>query len=94
MKLVHAHVCQQCGGAFRRELFDICAITSGLYPCPKCGAESRLNLKVLDATKVLLAHRKLSTLEQSTGERQVPLNGLPEAAEFQPGRLDELINEA
>lgn len=43
---VHVHVCVHCGSAFRRENFEDRAQTTGIYPCPKCGAESPLNIEI------------------------------------------------
>lgn len=44
--LLHFHVCLYCGSAFRREEFEGRAITSGIFPCPKCGVEGPLNIEI------------------------------------------------
>jgi predicted nucleic acid-binding Zn-ribbon protein len=44
--LLHFHVCVHCGSAFRREAFEGRALTSGIFPCPKCGLEGPLNVEI------------------------------------------------
>ena len=49
--LLHFHVCVHCGSAFRREEFGGRAVTSGILPCTKCGAEGPLNIEVRETDK-------------------------------------------
>lgn len=49
---IHVHVCVHCGSAFRREEFEDQADTTGIYLCPKCGAEGPLNIEILAADKL------------------------------------------
>ena len=49
--LLHFHVCIHCGSAFRREEFEGRAITSGIVPCTKCGAEGPLNIEIRKTDK-------------------------------------------
>jgi hypothetical protein len=51
--LLHFHVCIHCGSAFRREEFEGRAITSGILPCKKCGAEGPLNIEIRETEKGL-----------------------------------------
>lgn len=44
--LMHVHVCLQCGGVFRREVFEGRMHTTGIFTCPNCGAEGPLNLEI------------------------------------------------
>ncbi len=57
---VHVHVCIHCGCASRREEFDDGAQTTGIYPCPKCGVESPLNIEI----------RAVDTLEKNPGKSE------------------------
>jgi len=45
-QLLHFHLCAHCGSTFRRELFEGRALTSGIFPCPKCGLEGPLNITI------------------------------------------------
>jgi predicted nucleic acid-binding Zn-ribbon protein len=47
--LIHVHVCVHCGGVFRREVFEGRPLTSGIFPCPKCGFEGPLNVEIRGA---------------------------------------------
>jgi predicted RNA-binding Zn-ribbon protein involved in translation (DUF1610 family) len=47
-RLLHFHVCADCGNAFRREEIEGRAHTTGIFVCPKCGAEGPLNLEIRD----------------------------------------------
>jgi hypothetical protein len=49
--LLHFHVCIHCGSAFRREEFEGRAVTSGILPCTKCGAEGPLNIEIRETDK-------------------------------------------
>ncbi len=49
--LLHFHVCVHCGGAFRREVFEGRALTSGIFLCPKCGLEGPLNVEIREAVE-------------------------------------------
>jgi len=42
----HFHVCVHCGSAFRREEYEGRALTSGVFPCLKCGLEGPLNVVI------------------------------------------------
>ena len=44
--LLHVHVCFRCGSAIRREEFEGRTHATGIFACPKCGAEGRLNLEI------------------------------------------------
>jgi len=44
--LLHFQVCLHCGSAFRREEIEGRAITSGIFPCTKCGVEGPLNIEI------------------------------------------------
>lgn len=55
---VHVHVCVHCGNAARQEEFEDGAQTTGIYPCPKCGVESPLNIEI----------RAVDTLEKESGK--------------------------
>ncbi len=44
--LLHVHVCVHCGSAIRREELEGRAHTTGIFVCPKCGAEGPLNLEI------------------------------------------------
>lgn len=46
--LGHFHKCKHCDSLFHREEFEGRALTSGIYPCPKCGFEGPLNVVVLE----------------------------------------------
>lgn len=46
--LLHVHVCTQCGSAIRREEVGGRDHALGIFLCPKCGAEGRLNLEIGD----------------------------------------------
>jgi predicted RNA-binding Zn-ribbon protein involved in translation (DUF1610 family) len=45
-RLLHFHICVHCGSAFRREELEGRAHTTGIFICPKCGAEGPLNLEI------------------------------------------------
>jgi hypothetical protein len=49
--LLHFQVCVHCGSAFRREEFEGRAITSGIFPCTKCGVEGPLNIEIRQTDK-------------------------------------------
>lgn len=49
--LLHFHVCLCCGSAFRREEIEGRAITSGIFPCTKCGIEGPLNIEIRETDK-------------------------------------------
>jgi predicted RNA-binding Zn-ribbon protein involved in translation (DUF1610 family) len=49
--LLHFHVCVHCGSAFRREQFEGRAITSGVFPCAKCGTEGPLNIEIREMSR-------------------------------------------
>lgn len=49
--LLHFHVCIHCGSAFRRGEFEGRAITSGIPPRRKCGAEGPLNIEIRETDK-------------------------------------------
>jgi predicted RNA-binding Zn-ribbon protein involved in translation (DUF1610 family) len=44
--LLHVHVCVHCGSTIRREELEGRAHTTGIFPCPNCGAEGPLNLEI------------------------------------------------
>jgi predicted RNA-binding Zn-ribbon protein involved in translation (DUF1610 family) len=44
--LLHVHVCNHCGTAFRREVLEGRAHITGIFRCPKCGVEGPLNLEI------------------------------------------------
>jgi hypothetical protein len=44
--LLHFQVCIHCGSAFRREGIEGRAITSGIFPCTRCGVEGPLNIEI------------------------------------------------
>ncbi len=48
----HFHVRVHCGSAFRREEYIGGAVTSGIYHCPKCGLDGRLNIEIREADGV------------------------------------------
>jgi predicted RNA-binding Zn-ribbon protein involved in translation (DUF1610 family) len=45
-EFLHFHVCVHCGSAIRREEYEGRALTSGIFPCPKCGVEGPLNVVI------------------------------------------------
>jgi predicted RNA-binding Zn-ribbon protein involved in translation (DUF1610 family) len=49
--LAHFHVCIQCGSAFRREVFEGRSLTSGVFACPRCGAEGPLNIEIREVNE-------------------------------------------
>jgi hypothetical protein len=59
--LLHFHVCIHCGSAFRREEFEGRAITSGILPCTKCGAEGPLNIEIRETDKSAFETQALAT---------------------------------
>lgn len=44
--LLHVHVCLYCAAVFRREEVEGRVHTTGLFICPKCGAEGPLNIEI------------------------------------------------
>jgi predicted RNA-binding Zn-ribbon protein involved in translation (DUF1610 family) len=64
--LIHVHVCVHCGSVFRREVFEGRPLTSGIFPCPKCGFEGPLNVEIREA-KELKAETTDSSPEPSSG---------------------------
>lgn len=44
--LSHFHACVHCGSLYRREEFDSTTITTGIYPCSKCGLDGPLNIVI------------------------------------------------
>jgi hypothetical protein len=44
--LFPAHVCTRCGGVSRREALEGRMHLTGIFRCPKCGAEGPLNLEI------------------------------------------------
>ncbi len=46
--LMQFHECPRCGSLFRREEFDARALSSGVYPCTKCGHEAPLHIVIRD----------------------------------------------
>ena len=44
--LSHFHACVYCGSLFRRDEFEGRPISSGIYPCFKCGQEGPLNIVI------------------------------------------------
>src|SRR5580693_6157901 len=50
--LLHFHVCVHCGSAFRREAFEGRALTSGVFPCLKCGLEGPLNVEIRESVEL------------------------------------------
>ena len=50
--LLHVHVCVHCRSPFRREAFEGRALTSGVFPCPKCGLEGTLNVEIHESVKL------------------------------------------
>jgi translation initiation factor 2 beta subunit (eIF-2beta)/eIF-5 len=59
--LAHFHVCIHCGSAFRREESEGRAITSGILPCTKCGAEGPLNIEIQETDKSASETQALET---------------------------------
>ena len=49
--LLHFQACIHCGSAFRREEIEGRAITSGIFPCKKCGVEGPLNIEIREMDK-------------------------------------------
>ena len=49
--LLHVHVCNHCGSAFRREELEGRPHTTGIFACPKCGFEGPLNLEIREMDK-------------------------------------------
>ncbi len=47
-ELSHFHACVHCGSVFRRDEFDSTAVTTGIYPCSKCGQDGPLNIVIQD----------------------------------------------
>jgi predicted RNA-binding Zn-ribbon protein involved in translation (DUF1610 family) len=45
-RLMHFHLCTHCGSTFRREQYEGRALTSGIFPCQKCGLEGPLNITI------------------------------------------------
>jgi hypothetical protein len=48
-RLLHFHVCIHCESAFRREDFEGRSLTSGIFPCPRCGLDGPLNVQIREA---------------------------------------------
>jgi hypothetical protein len=44
--LLHVHVCLHCASVFRREEVEGRVHTTGLFLCPKCQMEGRLNIEI------------------------------------------------
>jgi predicted RNA-binding Zn-ribbon protein involved in translation (DUF1610 family) len=44
--LHHFHVCIDCGSSIRREELEGRGHTTGIFACPKCGAEGPLRLEI------------------------------------------------
>ena len=51
-ELAQYHSCVHCGSIFRRDAFDSTAVTTGIYPCSKCGNEGPLNIVIQDVVAV------------------------------------------
>jgi hypothetical protein len=53
--LIHLHTCIHCGHARRREEINVAEIRSGIFACPDCGRDGRLNIEIrnLPAAAVL-----------------------------------------
>jgi hypothetical protein len=47
-ELSHFHACVHCGSVSRREEFDSTTVTTGIYPCFKCGLDGPLNIVIQD----------------------------------------------
>lgn len=60
--LLHFQVCIHCGSAFRREEFEGRAITSGIFPCTKCGFEGPLNIEIREMDKPASETQALETI--------------------------------
>ena len=45
-ELAHFHACVHCGSIFRRDTFDSTSVTTGIYPCSKCGLDGPLNVVI------------------------------------------------
>lgn len=48
ISLMHYHQCVHCGHLHRREDCSTRAVSSGIYPCTRCGQDSPLNLVILE----------------------------------------------
>ena len=59
--LLHFHICLYCGSAFRREEIEGRAITSGIFPCTKCGVEGPLNIEIRETNKPASKTQALET---------------------------------
>lgn len=44
--LLHVHSCVHCGTMFRRESFEVRALTSGVFHCPRCMHEGPINVEI------------------------------------------------
>jgi hypothetical protein len=47
-ELAQFHACVHCCSIFRRDEFDSTAVTTGIYPCTKCGQDGPLNIVIRD----------------------------------------------
>ena len=47
-ELTHFHACVHCGSIFSRDAFDSTSVTTGIYPCSKCGLDGPLNIVIQD----------------------------------------------
>ena len=58
-ELSHFHACVHCGSISRREEFDGSCVTTGVYPCSKCGQDGPLNIviQVVEAAATGTDHR-------------------------------------
>lgn len=48
VQLSDVHICIVCGAVFRREEVKGRAHTTGIFLCPKCGAEGPLNIEIIE----------------------------------------------
>jgi hypothetical protein len=64
--LVHVHSCVHCGTKFRRESFEVRALTSGVFHCPRCLHEGPLNVEIRHslATNLRAAGADLKTAQE------------------------------
>ena len=53
-ELAQYHSCVHCGSIFRRDAFDSTAVTTGIYPCSKCGNEGPLNIVIRDVDATVI----------------------------------------
>jgi hypothetical protein len=54
--LVHVHSCVHCGAKFRRERFEVRALTSGVFHCPRCLHEGPLNVEICPESELEDVH--------------------------------------